>query len=611
MSHVLQSGAAAAATVAARLPATASAVAARTARQLASHQLRRSVGTAASAATHARAPAHSGRRGAHSIASSRAPHPHSLNVAHQSADGGGGMPYTAPTSPTTASPLHSQHSSSPASQAHGNGHGQPSQQNNGHSPHSHSHSHTTHTPAAKVKGGPTGMSSKVSVTSPPDSTSSPTLMHQQRTFHTSTNSHDHAQQAHSAPSHQASGPSIPPAAASVSASTSSPSSVGDSLEAIDPSIDPLPAVGADADPGSPTTATHTPFLMCLGAAARPKRPSTPTPATPPPATSAHDPTSLNPHTPSGASQLLTPRPLDCGEDAFFALTRGPLAVFGVADGVGGWADLGVDPSLFAWELMRNCRAAAHGGEADPLRVLTRAYQQLLDERRVTAGSATAAVLSFDMRTGVLKTANLGDSGYLIVRTGAASAGDKADKDKADVPRAVYRSPEQQHYFNAPYQLSVSPDSVRGNISDRPEMAMCAEHQLQAGDVLIVATDGLFDNCFTSDLLYTVQRELTGPLAAAGMSGGGGTAGMDVVAARVTKLARALAVQGREFAMNHRRQSPFARAASSVSGRVFSGGKLDDVTVVTAMVVDAPKAGKDGGEGEGKEAGHTTLLYAKV
>ena len=66
---------------------------------------------------------------------------------------------------------------------------------------------------------------------------------------------------------------------------------------------------------------------------------------------------------------------DAGEDAFFATTvaSSPHHVaFGVADGVGGWVDNGVDPSLFAQALMyhahRYCKQAWAGEpEIDPLR----------------------------------------------------------------------------------------------------------------------------------------------------------------------------------------------------------------------------------------------------
>lgn len=49
------------------------------------------------------------------------------------------------------------------------------------------------------------------------------------------------------------------------------------------------------------------------------------------------------------------------------------------------------------------------------------------------GSSTVCILSFEQETGILTTANLGDSGYLIVRNG----------------EIIDRSEKQTHKFNIP------------------------------------------------------------------------------------------------------------------------------------------------------------------
>ena len=45
-----------------------------------------------------------------------------------------------------------------------------------------------------------------------------------------------------------------------------------------------------------------------------------------------------------------------GEDAFFVCEQGLWA--GVADGVGGWAEMGIDAGLYARQLMNNCQEEA-------------------------------------------------------------------------------------------------------------------------------------------------------------------------------------------------------------------------------------------------------------
>lgn len=68
-----------------------------------------------------------------------------------------------------------------------------------------------------------------------------------------------------------------------------------------------------------------------------------------------------------------------GEDSFFIATTD--RVFGVADGVSGWASVGVDPADFARQLMRCTRAICERSAAvknavlDPQRILEEAYEQ--------------------------------------------------------------------------------------------------------------------------------------------------------------------------------------------------------------------------------------------
>lgn len=68
-----------------------------------------------------------------------------------------------------------------------------------------------------------------------------------------------------------------------------------------------------------------------------------------------------------------------------------------------------------------------------------------------SGSSTACVIVLNRETSMVYTANIGDSGFVIVRHG----------------EVVHRSEEQQHYFNTPFQLSLPPPGHSGSVlSDR-------------------------------------------------------------------------------------------------------------------------------------------------
>jgi len=144
----------------------------------------------------------------------------------------------------------------------------------------------------------------------------------------------------------------------------------------------------------------------------------------------------------------------CGEDAFFVAETPAVCAIGVADGVGGWADVGVDPSEFSWALMNNAKDVVRQSKEPessslaPKSLLIEAYRRVVSAAKVRAGSSTACVLTLAKNSGRLEAANLGDSGYMIVRDG----------------KIAVRSKEQQHDFNFPYQLGV------GGPSDSPRDA---------------------------------------------------------------------------------------------------------------------------------------------
>nr|XP_054748047.1 protein phosphatase PTC7 homolog [Lytechinus pictus] len=54
-----------------------------------------------------------------------------------------------------------------------------------------------------------------------------------------------------------------------------------------------------------------------------------------------------------------------GDDACFVAKYKGFDVLGVADGVGGWRDYGIDPSQFPCQLMKMCKRIVKEGHFDP------------------------------------------------------------------------------------------------------------------------------------------------------------------------------------------------------------------------------------------------------
>ncbi|KAL3505279.1 hypothetical protein ACH5RR_035120 [Cinchona calisaya] len=224
-----------------------------------------------------------------------------------------------------------------------------------------------------------------------------------------------------------------------------------------------------------------------------------------------------------------------GEDAHFICAN--EQAIGVADGVGGWAELGVDAGQYARELMSNSVTAIQNepkGSVDPARVLEKAYMSTKAK-----GSSTACIVALTEQG--LHAVNLGDSGFMVVRDGCT----------------VFRSPAQQHDFNFTYQLES------GNAGDLPSSGRVFTIPVAPGDVIVAGTDGLFDNLYNNDITAVVVHAVRAGL------------GPQVTAQKVAALAR-------QRAQDKDRQTPFSSAAQDAGFRYY-GGKLDDITVVVSYI----------------------------
>ncbi|KAI0709214.1 protein serine/threonine phosphatase 2C [Earliella scabrosa] len=272
-----------------------------------------------------------------------------------------------------------------------------------------------------------------------------------------------------------------------------------------------------------------------------------------------------------------------GEDFFYIqdMREKSGVSLGVADGVGGWTDSGVDPSLFSQALMyhaqRYAKAAwpgepevdptqeyeereqVEGWELTPLECLESAYGGVLRERNVLAGSSTACILTFNASNGVLRAANLGDSGFLVIRGSSVA----------------YQQRSQTHFFNCPLQLSKLPVSEKRfsrACVDHPSDADLCEMTLRHGDLIIAYTDGLSDNVFPSEMVaicslvarqFQLSKRTITPIGESEVESSAEDEEVQAMAERIVDYARMCM-------HNTKRVSPFERAAAR-EGMYFRGG----------------------------------------
>ncbi|KAJ7273709.1 phosphatase 2C-like domain-containing protein [Mycena haematopus] len=274
-------------------------------------------------------------------------------------------------------------------------------------------------------------------------------------------------------------------------------------------------------------------------------------------------------------------PRSAGEDFFLCtnMQNNSGVCVGVSDGVGGWADQGIDCSLFSQGLMYYAHrhfengwagepeidpiiettsdsTTPRGAEATPSKVLQLAYHDVLADASIEAGSSTACLLTLNASSGMLRSANLGDSGFCIMRSSSM----------------FFTSRPQTHYFNCPRQLAKfqSTKDKASSFNDLPNAAEEYSTRLKDSDIVIAYTDGLADNIFPAEILQICSLIMNRP---------------DSEAGKVQAIAQNLVNYSRKRMFSDQ-VSPF-EVDSLRHRKWWQGGKVDDVTVVVALVQETP------------------------
>lgn len=144
---------------------------------------------------------------------------------------------------------------------------------------------------------------------------------------------------------------------------------------------------------------------------------------------------------------------------------------------------------------------------------------------------------------IVRGLNFGDSGYMLIR-----------RDKEGVPQKVFRTQERQYRFNAPWQC--------GTGKPLPTNADVFLHFVQHNDVLVLASDGVFDNATESDILNCIRPT------------------NDKWDINAQSAAKCIADKSLELSKDKNYDSPFA-INSRAANKPHVGGKKDDITVVVS------------------------------
>lgn len=144
---------------------------------------------------------------------------------------------------------------------------------------------------------------------------------------------------------------------------------------------------------------------------------------------------------------------------------------------------------------------------------------------------------------MLLAANLGDSGFFVLHGNEVS----------------FKTTPQQYGFNFPYQLALNT-----YVANRPEQAQGISLPIEPRDVIVMGTDGLWDNLFLEECVEEVMEcQNQGFLP--------------------REIAKSLANLAQLRSLDKNASSPFQESAESNGFRYPDGGKPDDITVIVSIV----------------------------
>ena len=172
-----------------------------------------------------------------------------------------------------------------------------------------------------------------------------------------------------------------------------------------------------------------------------------------------------------------------GDDAGFVAENMFGDAFGIADGATGNCKLGYDPGDFSRNLMQTCSEIFSEKDKvyDAKSLLLESYEKVQD--KTCYGSCTACVITLNHTNNVLTAANVGDTGYFILRNG----------------EIFFQSIPQRITYECPRQLDSYPwkqDSRKMGISYTEIIGKdtkLEKFEVKKDDWIILSSDGLFDN----------------------------------------------------------------------------------------------------------------------
>ncbi|POM85063.1 Protein phosphatase 2C family protein [Cryptosporidium meleagridis] len=296
-------------------------------------------------------------------------------------------------------------------------------------------------------------------------------------------------------------------------------------------------------------------------------------------------------------------------------------LLGIADGVSSVESEGFDPSQLPSELLKNCVELCNIRENNRVQ-FDSVSQKIFNKNSIpfhsyeflkhilcrscsncaSYGSTTCLLCFLDGNQ--LWVSNVGDSQMIVLRPSKTEpknlppipfienpierkpiTGNPRRRLPSNISVGGYditaRSEVQQHFFNCPHQLTIMPDINCSNdeiLKRAANVSQSFRVDVNPGDLIIIGTDGIFDNIFDEDIIDIVNQ-------ARKRYGRAFDENPIMVSDFIAKelLTYALKAANNVPSGSRARVTPFSEGALIDVNRHIEGGKPDDITVIVAFV----------------------------
>jgi len=228
-----------------------------------------------------------------------------------------------------------------------------------------------------------------------------------------------------------------------------------------------------------------------------------------------------------------------GEDAVFVSGR----TFGVFDGVSGALKLDGVPlysKTLAQRMKRNLGKDKKEEVGLQLGEITSYMEDAVEFCNEKATGASTAIVGSITQDGYLRVLNVGDSTCVVVRNS----------------KIVTKTREINHFYECPYQFSEDSPDV-------PKDGTRLNFELLPGDVIVMGSDGIFDNLTESDIVEIIDNSPNKSPAT---------------------LAKQISEKARKVSFRRDVVTPFSQLAKRNKNPDYPdglGGKVDDIGCVVA------------------------------